>query len=35
VLVIDKHGVQRVGIPFEQLTANRLADDISVLSTES
>jgi acyl-CoA synthetase (AMP-forming)/AMP-acid ligase II len=35
VLVIDKHGVQRVGIPFEQLTANRLAEDISVLSTES
>jgi cytochrome oxidase Cu insertion factor (SCO1/SenC/PrrC family) len=35
VLVIDKHGLQRVGIPFEQLTADRLAEDIRLLSTES
>jgi cytochrome oxidase Cu insertion factor (SCO1/SenC/PrrC family) len=35
VLVIDKHGLQRVGIPFEQLTAKRLAEDIRLLSAES
>jgi protein SCO1 len=35
VLVIDKHGVQRVGFPFEQLTADRLADDIRILARES
>jgi protein SCO1/2 len=35
VLVIDKHGIQRVGLPFEQLTAKRLAEDIRVLGAES
>jgi cytochrome oxidase Cu insertion factor (SCO1/SenC/PrrC family) len=35
VLVIDKHGRQRVGFPFEQLTANRLAEDIRILSREA
>jgi protein SCO1 len=35
VLVIDKHGRQRVGFPFEQLTADRLAQDIRILSRES
>jgi protein SCO1 len=35
VLVIDKHGIQRVGFPFEQLTAKRLAEDITLLSAES
>ena len=34
VLVIDKHGLHRVGIPFEQLTAKRLAEDIRLLSAE-
>jgi protein SCO1/2 len=34
VLVIDKHGIQRVGFPFEQLTATRLAEDMRVLSAE-
>jgi len=35
VLVIDKHGRQRVGFPFEQLTAARLAEDIKTLSKQS
>jgi cytochrome oxidase Cu insertion factor (SCO1/SenC/PrrC family) len=35
VLVIDKHGRQRIGFPFEQLTAERLADDIRALSAGS
>jgi protein SCO1 len=35
VLLIDKHGEQRVGIPFEQLTADSLARDIRVLLNES
>jgi cytochrome oxidase Cu insertion factor (SCO1/SenC/PrrC family) len=34
VLLIDKHGVQRIGIPFEQLDAASLADDIRVLRIE-
>jgi protein SCO1 len=35
VLLIDKHGEQRVGIPFEQLTADSLARDIRVLLAEA
>ena len=35
VLVIDKHGRQRVGFPFEQLSAKRLAEDIRILSSEA
>jgi protein SCO1/2 len=35
VLVIDKHGRQRVGFPFEQLTADRLAEDIRILARET
>jgi protein SCO1/2 len=35
VLVIDKHGRQRVGFPFEQLTAKRLAEDIRALNAEA
>jgi protein SCO1/2 len=35
VLVIDKRGRQRVGFPFEQLTADRLAEDIRILSREA
>ncbi len=34
VLLIDKHGVQRVGIPFEQLDAASLAADIRALQAE-
>jgi cytochrome oxidase Cu insertion factor (SCO1/SenC/PrrC family) len=34
VLLIDKHGVQRVGIPFEQLNTQSLAADIRALSAE-
>jgi hypothetical protein len=34
VLLIDKHGEQRVGIPFEQLTADSLARDIRTLLAE-
>ena len=34
VLVIDKHGRQRVGFPFEDLTADQLAQDIRVLAHE-
>jgi cytochrome oxidase Cu insertion factor (SCO1/SenC/PrrC family) len=34
VLLIDKHGIQRVGIPFEQLTAPSLASDIRTLRAE-
>jgi cytochrome oxidase Cu insertion factor (SCO1/SenC/PrrC family) len=34
VLLIDKHGVQRVGIPFEELDATSLANDIRVLRNE-
>src|SRR4051812_24391798 len=35
VLVIDKHGRQRVGFPFEQLSAGRLAEDIKILAHEA
>ena len=31
VMVIDKHGIQRVGFPFEQLRADRLALDLRAL----
>jgi protein SCO1 len=34
VLLLDKHGVQRVGIPFEQLTAGSLARDVRALLAE-
>jgi protein SCO1/2 len=34
VMLIDKHGVQRVGIPFEQLTPDSLARDLRVLVSE-
>jgi cytochrome oxidase Cu insertion factor (SCO1/SenC/PrrC family) len=33
-LLIDKRGVQRVGIPFEQLTADSLARDVRALLAE-
>jgi protein SCO1 len=31
VMLLDKHGVQRVGIPFEQMTADSLAHDLRLL----
>jgi len=34
VLLIDKHGEQRIGIPFEELDATSLANDIRVLRDE-
>jgi protein SCO1/2 len=34
VMLIDKHGNQRVGLPFEQLTPRSLADDLKLLVTE-
>ena len=34
MLLIDKRGVQRLGIPFEELDAESLAGDIRVLRTE-
>jgi protein SCO1/2 len=34
VLLIDKRGVQRLGIPFERLDADALAQDLRVLSDE-
>jgi protein SCO1 len=34
VMLIDKRGLQRVGIPFEQLTPNSLASDLRLLVTE-
>jgi protein SCO1/2 len=34
VMLIDKHGNQRVGMPFEQLDAKALADDIRILRSE-
>jgi cytochrome oxidase Cu insertion factor (SCO1/SenC/PrrC family) len=34
VMLIDKHGEQRVGIPFEQLSTDSLAHDIRVLLAE-
>jgi protein SCO1/2 len=34
VLLIDKHGEQRVGIPFEQLSASGLAGDVRSLLAE-
>jgi cytochrome oxidase Cu insertion factor (SCO1/SenC/PrrC family) len=34
VLLIDKHGVQRVGIPFEQVTADGLVRDIRTLAAQ-
>jgi cytochrome oxidase Cu insertion factor (SCO1/SenC/PrrC family) len=34
VLLIDKHGVQRVGIPFEQVTTSSLARDVHTLAAE-
>ena len=35
VLLIDKHGRQRVGLPFEQLESEHLAEDIKTLLKES
>jgi protein SCO1/2 len=35
VLVVDKYGRQRVGFPFEDLTADRLAADIKILAREA
>jgi len=35
VLLIDKRGVQRLGIPFERLNAGELAQDLRVLLAES
>jgi protein SCO1/2 len=35
VLLIDKNGRQRVGFPFEQLTTDRLVEDIRALSAGS
>lgn len=34
VLLIDKRGVQRLGIPFERLDAGALAQDLRVLRNE-
>ena len=34
VMLIDKHGRQRVGIPFEQLTVDGLAADLAALKRE-
>jgi protein SCO1 len=34
VMLIDKHGEQRVGIPFEQLDPDHLAEDIRLLRRE-
>jgi cytochrome oxidase Cu insertion factor (SCO1/SenC/PrrC family) len=34
VMLIDKHGVQRVGIPFEALTPSSLAQDLRTLLAE-
>jgi protein SCO1/2 len=34
VLLIDKHGEQRIGIPFEQLSADSLARDVRALLAE-
>ena len=34
VMLIDKHGRQRVGIPFEQLTVDGLAADLEALKRE-
>jgi cytochrome oxidase Cu insertion factor (SCO1/SenC/PrrC family) len=34
VMLIDKHGVQRVGIPFENVTPDGLARDIRTLLAE-
>jgi hypothetical protein len=34
VMLIDKHGEQRVGIPFEQLTPHSLAADLKLLVAE-
>ena len=33
-MLIDKHGRQRVGIPFEQLTVDGLAADLEALKRE-
>jgi len=35
VLLIDKHGTQRLGIPFESLEPNSLAQDLRALLSES
>jgi hypothetical protein len=35
VLLIDRHGEQRVGIPFEQLSPAALAREIRTLLAES
>jgi len=35
VMLIDKHGNQRVGLPFEQLDAKALAQDIRLLDQEA
>jgi protein SCO1/2 len=34
VMLIDKHGRQRVGLPFEQLEAAQLAEDVRLLQQE-
>jgi protein SCO1/2 len=34
VLLLDKHGVQRVGLPFEHLTSDSLAQDLKLLLAE-
>jgi cytochrome oxidase Cu insertion factor (SCO1/SenC/PrrC family) len=34
VMLIDKRGVQRLGIPFERLNADELAQDLEVLLSE-
>jgi hypothetical protein len=33
-MLIDKRGIQRVGIPFEQLRPDVLADDLRLLVSE-
>lgn len=35
VLLIDKHGTQRLGVPFESLEPNSLAHDLRALLAES
>jgi protein SCO1/2 len=34
VMLIDKRGVQRLGIPYERLDPDRLAQDLQVLLDE-
>jgi hypothetical protein len=33
-MLIDKHGLQRVGLPFEQLDPDGLAEDLKTLLRE-